>query len=69
MVNVHHHGPLGTAIDADALPLFERQWTVYQKCVDNDYLSHKGAYGALHGLLASRFDGVKMHAEQGRKCG
>lgn len=57
MVNVYHHKPLGVVIDADALSLFERQWAVYQKCVDNDYLSHKGAYRSLHELLIARFDG------------
>lgn len=57
MVNVHHHEPLGAVVDAEALPLFQRQWAIYQKCVDNDYLSHKGAYGSLHALLIRRFDG------------
>jgi SAM-dependent methyltransferase len=31
--------------------LFREAWQVYRKMVDNDYLSHKGAYGCLHRIL------------------
>jgi len=55
MVNIHRSKPIGPVLDADALTLFERQWTVYQKCIDNDYISHRGAYAALHNLLKQRF--------------
>lgn len=55
MVNVHHYRRLGAGSDAVARELFVEQWIVYQICIRNDYLSHKGAYGALHALLTSRF--------------
>ncbi len=41
--------------DAEALTLFERQWTIYRRCVDNDYFSTDGAYRALHRLLKQAF--------------
>jgi len=56
LVNIYHNVPHGAVVDADALAIFERQWTLYQKCVDNDYISHRGAYGALHDLLMDRFE-------------
>jgi SAM-dependent methyltransferase len=57
LVNIHHQLSGDAVADADALPLFERQWTIYQKCIDNDYLSHREAYQALHRRLVDRFDG------------
>jgi len=56
VVNIHHSEPIGPILDADALSIFERQWSIYQTCIDNDYISHRGAYGALHRLLMERFD-------------
>ena len=34
-----------------ALALFEQQWQVYRKVVDNNYLFHREAYARLHRIL------------------
>jgi SAM-dependent methyltransferase len=52
MVNIHHHQPAGAVVDEDALALFQRQWELYRKLVDGDYLATAEAYGVLHRVLA-----------------
>lgn len=42
--------------DAGALALFERQWAIYQTCLDHDYLDTAGAYRTLRRSLARAFD-------------
>ncbi len=58
MVNVHlHEFAAASAVpDAQALAIFETQWTVYQKLVDSDVLSHAAVGRLLHRILAERFD-------------
>ena len=56
MVNIHHNEPMAPVPDAAALAIFERQWTIYQAFVDNDYVATVGAYGTLHRLLKKAFD-------------
>ena len=29
--------------------LFQHQWQLYPKCVDNNYFYHREVYGRLHG--------------------
>jgi ubiquinone/menaquinone biosynthesis C-methylase UbiE len=53
MVNIHHHEPMSPVPDAEAMDIFERQWVVYQKFVDNDYGEHQAAYRTLHHVLAT----------------
>ena len=55
MVNIHHNEPMAPVPDGGALALFERQWTIYQAFVDNDYAATVGAYGTLHRLLKQAF--------------
>ena len=43
MVNIHHVEPMAPAPDADALALFQQQWSVYRTFVEQDYGSHAGA--------------------------
>jgi ubiquinone/menaquinone biosynthesis C-methylase UbiE len=48
--------PVGRAVpDADSnQELFVSSWDVYRKMVDNDYLSHRGAYATLRTVLLER---------------
>ena len=56
MVNIHHVAPMAPVPDADALALFQQQWVVYQKFVDNDYGSNAGAYETAHRIIKKTFD-------------
>lgn len=51
MVSVQHYGPAGTMLDEPALALFQKQWQVYRKVLDYNYLFHREAYNALHRIL------------------
>jgi SAM-dependent methyltransferase len=55
MVNIHHREPMNPVPDAEALGLFEKQWRLYRKFVENDYGGHAGAARALHELLTATF--------------
>ncbi|MFN4143939.1 class I SAM-dependent methyltransferase [Aestuariivirga sp.] len=49
--------PDGRAVPGAISPsqdLFVNSWDVYRKMVDNDYLSHRGAYAALRSVLLER---------------
>jgi ubiquinone/menaquinone biosynthesis C-methylase UbiE len=49
--------PEGRAVPGGFAPsqdLFVNSWDVYRKMVDNDYLSHRGAYAALRSVLLAR---------------
>lgn len=63
MVNIHIHQfePGGAVVDAEALGVFPAQWSIYQKRVDSDVLSH--AAGML-GRAARR----PMPVCSGRRC-
>ena len=37
--------------------LFQSDWTLYRKMVDNNFLFHREAYDALHRLLVEKFTG------------
>jgi SAM-dependent methyltransferase len=50
MINVRHYGPAGTMLD-ETTALFQKQWQVYRKVVDNNYLFHREAYNCLHRIL------------------
>ena len=41
----------GDVLDEPAAALFQQQWQVYRKFVDNNYLYHREAYGQLHQIL------------------
>jgi SAM-dependent methyltransferase len=38
-------------LEEPSLALFQRQWKVYRKVVDNNYLFHREAYAQLHHIL------------------
>ena len=42
---------IGSEVVAPTQELFLKQWQVYRKMVDNDYLFHRGAYDCLHRYL------------------
>jgi ubiquinone/menaquinone biosynthesis C-methylase UbiE len=41
----------GTEAIGSSQELFTRDWQVYRKMIENDYLFHRGAYGRLHRVL------------------
>src|SRR5215471_11523156 len=46
-----HHKRTEDALDGAALALFEQQWQLYRKVVDNNLLFHREAYARLHRIL------------------
>lgn len=53
-------GPLnvenaGQTTDASTLAIFQRDWALYRKMVDNNFLFHREAYGCLRGFLLAEF--------------
>jgi SAM-dependent methyltransferase len=50
MITVRQYGPVGTMLD-ETTALFQKQWRVYRKVVDNNYLFHREAYNCLHQIL------------------
>src|SRR5206468_6061693 len=53
MVNVRHYRPAGTTPDEPALALFQKQWQLYRKVVDYNYLFHREAYNCLRRIIMS----------------
>jgi SAM-dependent methyltransferase len=51
MVDIRHYGPIGTVPDEPAVALFQKQWQLYRKFVDNNLLHHREAYDQLHRIL------------------
>ena len=51
MVKVRNYKPTGEGLDEPAVALFEEQWQLYRKFVDNNYLYHREVYGQLHRIL------------------
>jgi SAM-dependent methyltransferase len=52
MVNIHRHELAAAASDEQALGLFRRQWAIYQKMIDHNYVNHVEVYRILHQVLA-----------------
>src|SRR5215471_13163797 len=48
---VRHYKRTERALDEAALALFEQQWQLYRKVVDNNLLFHHEAYARLHRIL------------------
>ncbi len=44
-----------TTADASTVALFQQDWKLYRKMVDNNFLFHREAYGCLHRLLVETF--------------
>ena len=51
MVNVRHYKQTGEMLDEPALALFQQQWQIYRKFVNNNYFYHREVYGQLHRIL------------------
>ena len=51
MVNICHHKTTGDVLDEPAAALFQQQWQLYRKFVDNNYFYHREVYGQLHRIL------------------
>src|ERR1700751_6009460 len=51
MVNGRHYKPTGEMLDEPAVALFQQQWQLYRKFVDNSYFYHREVYGQLHQIL------------------
>jgi hypothetical protein len=41
----------GDMLDESAAALFQHQWQLYRKFVDNNYFYHREVYGQLHRIL------------------
>jgi len=52
MVNIVRHAEESPTLGEEAMQAFRDQWQVYQKVVDNNYLSHREVQGILHRQLA-----------------
>jgi SAM-dependent methyltransferase len=51
MVKIRNYGTVGPVTDEPALALFQKQWQLYRKVVDHNYLFHREAYDRLHRIL------------------
>ena len=51
MVNFSHPKKTGDVLDDPAAALFQQQWQLYRKFVDNNYFYHREVYGQLHRIL------------------
>lgn len=56
MVRFHHHQLKSDPLDENAVRTFQTQWNIYRKLVDNNYLSHREAYGTLHIILSDKIN-------------
>ncbi len=45
------NAPTASTADASTVALFQQDWKLYRKMVDNNFLFHREAYGRLHRLL------------------
>src|ERR1700721_1536612 len=50
MVTIRHYAA-GAVSDEPGQALFQRQWQLYRKAVDYNYLYHREAYECLHRIL------------------
>lgn len=46
---------VGRTIDPSTLAVFHRDWALYRKMVDNNFLFHREAYDRLHAFLLAEF--------------
>jgi hypothetical protein len=74
MVNVRHYRPAGTTPDQPALALFQKQWQLYRKVVDYNYLgvipamtSADNGYSSQEGREEVLGLGVKVVSISGAK--
>lgn len=51
MIKSRHENSAGTIPDESAVAVFQRQWELYRKFVDYNYLFHREVYGQLHRIL------------------
>ena len=50
-MKIRHNDSAGTSPDEPAAALFQQQWQLYRKFVDNNLFYHREAYGELHRIL------------------
>jgi SAM-dependent methyltransferase len=48
---INIQGTAGDTFDKPAAILFQQQWQLYRKFVDNNYFYHREVYGQLHRVL------------------
>ena len=56
MADDQRAGPARDTPDASTVALFQSAWRTYRKIVENNYLFHHEAYGALHRFLVEEVD-------------
>jgi SAM-dependent methyltransferase len=66
MVNISHYQATGDGRD-EAVALFQQQWQLYRKFLDNNYFYHREVYGQLHRILVD--DAVKPFRFLDIACG
>jgi len=49
--NAYHYEGTDDVLSQPAFALFRKQWQLYRKLVDNNYLFHREAYARLHQIL------------------
>ncbi|HEV7717489.1 MAG TPA: class I SAM-dependent methyltransferase [Arsenicitalea sp.] len=55
MNTVQHQESTAVKLENPAVELFQQDWKIYRKLVENNYLFHTEAYDRLHTLLADTF--------------
>jgi len=48
---INAQGTTGDMLDEPAVALFQQQWQLYRKFVDNNYFYHREVYDRLHRIL------------------
>jgi hypothetical protein len=51
-----HHPLKNGHTPEEVTEIFRRNWDIYRKVVEHDYMSHKAAYGLLHEILNAEID-------------
>jgi SAM-dependent methyltransferase len=64
---INIQGTSGDLLDEPAAALFQHQWQLYRKFVDNNYFYHREVYGRLHRILVD--EGVQPFRFLDIACG
>ena len=55
-MTTEHNTKTNVAADASTVALFQQDWKLYRKMVDNNFLFHREAYAKLRRLLVDEYD-------------
>ena len=68
MVKIRHYRAVGPVTAEPALALFQKQWQLYRKVVDYNYLFHRESYSCPCACQRFSRDDLQGHA-LGREAG